>query len=366
MASMNNWYGKENWDAERFGPHKSSWKAALVTKFNELFSWKVTLLPAGSRQQEIEKVSRLEGPLGGLTEVYELLEDESSKATLVKVLAYRIMGHEKVKLPLNTASYWAQREAIRCLSKDDSTIKVKFPDISLNHLMLDKLGYPIELYFSPSGAMATFVLRQYEYGKRNPAIKAQPGDHVIDAGGCWGDTALYFADRVGEQGRVHTFEFMPENLEILRRNLALNPALSQRIAVVPRALWDKSGEALHYFANGPATSLKKAWQDSEDNNDHECPFVNTITIDDFVSEGKLPHVDFIKMDIEGAELSALKGAEETIRTFKPKLAISLYHRDTDFIEIPTYLERLGVGYEFFLDHFTIYGEETILFAAPQQ
>jgi hypothetical protein len=79
----------------------------------------------------------------------------------------------------------------------------------------------------------------------------------------------------------------------------------------------------------------------------------------------LPRVDFIKMDIEGSELNALRGAEGTILGFKPKLAISIYHRDSDFIEIPNYLRKLDVGYEFFLDHFTVYGEETILFAAPK-
>ena len=92
--------------------------------------------------------------------------------------------------------------------------------------------------------------------------------------------------------------------------------------------------------------------------------MDTISIDDFVIERKLSRVDFIKMDIEGAELCALKGAERTIRAFKPKLAISLYHRDTDFTEIPDHLNKLGLGYKFFLDHFTVHGEETILFAAP--
>jgi hypothetical protein len=46
------------------------------------------------------------------------------------------------------------------------------------------------------------------------------------------------------------------------------------------------------------------------------------------------------------------------------LAISVYHKDDDFISIPNYLRNLDLGYEFFLDHFTIYGEETVLFASP--
>ena len=88
----------------------------------------------------------------------------------------------------------------------------------------------------------------------------------------------------------------------------------------------------------------------------------TITLDEFVRERKLPRVDFLKMDIEGAELQALKGAAETIRTFRPKLAISLYHREADLVTIPDYLNGMGAGYGFRLDHFTVYGEETVLFA----
>jgi hypothetical protein len=70
------------------------------------------------------------------------------------------------------------------------------------------------------------------------------------------------------------------------------------------------------------------------------------------------------MDIEGAELPALRGAEATLRAFRPKLAIALYHRLDDFIDIPAYLDGLGLGYAFFLGHFTIHSEETVLFARP--
>jgi FkbM family methyltransferase len=53
--------------------------------------------------------------------------------------------------------------------------------------------------------------------------------------------------------------------------------------------------------------------------------VRTITIDDFVQRFSLPRVDFIKMDIEGAESRALTGAADIIRRFRPRLAISAYH-----------------------------------------
>ena len=78
----------------------------------------------------------------------------------------------------------------------------------------------------------------------------------------------------------------------------------------------------------------------------------------------LPRVDFIKMDIEGAEIHALKGAEKTLRQFHPKVAISLYHSLEDFKTIPRYLDSLGLKYKFYLDHHTIYENETVLFGIP--
>jgi hypothetical protein len=90
-----------------------------------------------------------------------------------------------------------------------------------------------------------------------------------------------------------------------------------------------------------------------------------VTIDDFVADRGLARLDLIKTDIEGAEMGALRGAEQTLRRFRPNLALSVYHKDSDFVEMPGYLEGLNLGYRFYLDHFTIYGEETVLFATAR-
>lgn len=354
---MNNWYGRENWDSDMFGEYETTYKRAAVSKFNELFPGRLVMLPLAENQDLIQNVSRIQNSMEGLAYLHDLLADESSKSTLVKLLAYRLMGHKKVKLPLNTESYWSQRRGTKALVNSKETIKVNFLDWQLHRFALDKIGYPIEIFYLPVGIMATFILKQYEYRKRTPEIKACEGDYVIDGGGCWGDTALYFAHEVGEQGKVFTFEFAPDNLKVFDRNMSLNPQLSSRIEVCPKAMWENSGEKINYSANGPATSLAANPQNNGNSSE-----VLTVSIDDFVREKKLPRVDFIKMDIEGAELGALKGAEETLRTFRPKLGISVYHKENDLIEIPIYLDKLGLGYKFFLDHFTIYAGETVLFA----
>src|SRR5207249_12176342 len=88
----------------------------------------------------------------------------------------------------------------------------------------------------------------------------------------------------------------------------------------------------------------------------------TRTIDSLVADGVLPRIDFLKMDIEGSELDALRGAEVALRRWKPKLAISLYHRPEDFFEIPIWIDSLQCGYRLFLDHYSIHDEETVLYA----
>jgi hypothetical protein len=68
------------------------------------------------------------------------------------------------------------------------------------------------------------------------------------------------------------------------------------------------------------------------------------------------------MDLEGAEVQALTGAQATIEQFKPKLAICAYHKGDDLFMIPQTINAILPGYHFYLDHYTIHREETVLYA----
>jgi FkbM family methyltransferase len=179
---------------------------------------------------------------------------------------------------------------------------------------------------------------------------------VIDAGACFGDTAIEFAHAVGARGCVHAFEVVDAHLQLLRHNLNQNPGLSN-VVLHPVALSDRS-------RSGKIAALGLAPGFSVTDHDFVVPLRR---IDDLVDVGDIERVDLIKMDVEGHELPALQGAEQTLRRFRPRLAISMYHRWDDYFRIPLYLDRLGLGYRFYLENYTISDGETILYgvAEPQ-
>ena len=90
--------------------------------------------------------------------------------------------------------------------------------------------------------------------------------------------------------------------------------------------------------------------------------VDLLTIDE-VTAGH--DVSFIKMDIEGAELAAFKGAQKTITAHQPILAISLYHKPEDLITIPQFIHELHRDYRFWLRaHHPRFAYEMVLYAIP--
>jgi FkbM family methyltransferase len=350
---LNNY--SDNFDYYRYGPEpKSKFKLKrFISEQIEKFGF-----------YRVEKYfdnlkSRLDGNDSLITTfefLYNLLENEPSKNLLIKVLVYRILDHRKVKLPLNTHEYWQSIKLNEKLCKStNERIKTDFLNWSLYKHDFGYLGFPIKI-FTPIGN----ILFNYRvYCLEEPEIKVSENDFVIDAGACWGETALYFAYLAGPEGKVFSFEFIKENIEIFDKNLDLNPDLKSRIELIKHPVFDKSNIELSFASNGPGSAISK-------NEDEESVKEITVSIDDLVKRMIIPKVDFIKMDIEGSELKALKGAEKTLKTFKPKLAICLYHNIDDFRTIPEYIHSLNIGYKFYFGHFSIHSEESVLFAKTDQ
>ena len=288
----------------------------------------------------------------GLDEVYGLFQDQLSRDLFVRLLAYRILGHRHVRLPLNNEKYWQVRRSVDKYAENRGTV-TGVPILG----SLDLFNFNgIRLHAHPLNILNTFLLEQYRCARGGIGVRRD--DVVIDAGGCWGDTALYFAYEVGETGQVYSVEFINSNLKIMEKNLQLNNALRKRIKIVERPLWSKPDVALYFKDRGPSSrgALEVA------NGDEESVRHTTTTIDAMVEQNQLSKVDFIKMDVESAEPEALRGAEKTIRQFRPKLAISVYHSVSDFVDVFEFVSSLNLGYKFYLGHYTMHWHETVLFA----
>ena len=289
-----------------------------------------------------------------LDETYTLLSDEPSRHLMVQLLLYRVLGYKKVKLVTNTPDFWKRKNlAEGLLVRNAGELQVGGRMLSL--FDLSPIGYPIKFRGTKNQVEQTFLADAYQHGLGEPTSgMMQTGDCVIDAGACWGDTALSFALEVGATGIVYCFEFVEQNIEVFNENLRLNPELAERIRIVPRPISDQSDRAVYYMAHGPSTRVATAKQRTADTE------VRTISLDDFVISNGIQKVDLIKMDVEGAELDALKGAKATILKHHPKLAICVYHRKRDFIDIPRFISGLGLRYEYVLTHSTIHAYETVL------
>jgi hypothetical protein len=135
--------------------------------------------------------------------------------------------------------------------------------------------------------------------------------------------------------------------------------LEKRVTVVEHPVSDKSDLKVYYQDFGPASHI------SGEPFDAQTGETTTLSIDDFVDRYKVEKVDFIKMDIEGSEPGALKGAEKTIRKFRPVLAVAIYHSMDDLGDIPAWIASLNLPCEYYLGHYTIHAEETILFVKPK-
>ncbi len=359
ISSLPNRY-EDNYDYYRFGP-LSDRKGMLSPKtLAKTFLGKKGYENVIDLSESLlEAVGALRPNWTSLEKLHRMLDDDQSRELLIKLMAFRCLGYRKVKLPLNTPEYWKAIQHLETVADGNDYIEVPGSCCKLYRMDLTAIGIPITLYCRPSAAYAVFVLQHYRCEVDSCAIEVGPGDSVIDVGACWGDTALYFAHRVKPSGKVYSFEFIPGNLIIFNKNMSLNRDLSKRIQLIPYAAWSTSNLTLSYTNQGPGS---KVLDDSSARSEER---LRTLAIDDLVRDNRISSVDFIKMDIEGSELPALKGAADTIRRFKPRLAISVYHRWSDYADIPLFLDSLGLGYKFYLRHSSIHTEETVLFAKSE-
>lgn len=315
---------------------------------------------------EAENHARIEREVENKSALFELLADEHSRNILLYVATYSLLGRRFVKFPYYAADNIEQRNKLYKMTarRDIGTGDVQ--------VLIDALeyGFPLDLFdLRPVGKDVIFyasvdeVYRAvfkpaYKYRRGAADIAVKAGDYVMDCGACLGDTAMMFALEAGGDGRVFSFEPNPLYVEMFNINSSLNKKLEPRVTLMELGMSDKDDQKLDFAIQGPGSCLM-AGRVADSFVTKE---VQTASIDRVVRDRRLPRLDFIKMDIEGAELAALRGAMESIMRFRPQLAVCLYHKPDDYLHIPEFINELGLGYKFYVDHHYVNEWETVLYA----
>jgi len=145
--------------------------------------------------------------------------------------------------------------------------------------------------------------------------KLKKGDIVVDCGAFYGEFALYAAKVVGSNGKVIAFEPDIDSFNKLIRNIALNKI--NNIIAIPEGLWSHN-TTLEFNSNGILSSIYSL------NIGGPCIQIPVVSLDYELNKRGIEKVNFIKMDIEGAEIEAIKGSTMLLKN-GTNLAIASYH-----------------------------------------
>lgn len=171
-------------------------------------------------------------------------------------------------------------------------------------------------------------------------------EYFIDAGALDGETTAMFFSYV-PKGHAYVLEPNPKTFNIIKERLTNHP----NVECFPFGAYSEN-TTLSFDDGGETPSSGQISRNGS-------VAIAVRKLDDLLRGKK---VTFIKMDIEGSELEALKGAEQIIRKQKPKLAICLYHRPEDIWEIPNLILSYQSDYKFYLRHYSFGDSETVFYA----
>lgn len=174
-------------------------------------------------------------------------------------------------------------------------------------------------------------------------IIPKAGKHFVDCGAYQGDTLLHFLEQTEPRETYHyyAFEADQKNYEILK-TLCDEKKLDW-VKPYNLGVWDKPGQL--YFQENQTTG-EVSGKVSESSGGQDTA-IRVDSLDDVLGNTK---VDFIKMDIEGAEIKALEGAQNCIKNNVPTLAISAYHELNHLWEVPLLIKKLDDKYRLYFRH----------------
>lgn len=174
----------------------------------------------------------------------------------------------------------------------------------------------------------------------------------VDAGCCDLESSIDFYNVCHSIRKVYAFEPDPENYSVCQEKYEKIKGEFPETKLYQCGTWNTSTELR--FEGGRAGSSRIGEGEI---------VIKTVSIDEVVDEDDV--VTFIKMDVEGAELESLHGAEKTIKRCKPKLAICLYHNPEDMITLPEFIMNLGIDYKYYIRSYSNAENEVVLYAIPR-
>ncbi len=170
----------------------------------------------------------------------------------------------------------------------------------------------------------------------------------VDGGAYNGDTFIELSKKV-DVTTAYLFEPDPENYHALVNAIRFSP---RPPICLPLALAEQHGILSFNGGSGESGSISE----------HGTVHIAAAALDEILPGQS---IDFIKLDVEGAEIQALRGAERLIRRSRPILAISLYHQPQDIWEIPEYLANLCQNYRFYIRQYYYNSFDSVLYAVPK-
>ena len=144
---------------------------------------------------------------------------------------------------------------------------------------------------------------------------AQEGMRAMDIGANVGIGSVAIAKRIGNRGRLHSFEPLPEYFDILKKNVCSNGL--ENVEIHQLAVTDRVG-SVDFYHRGLSSGILFEEGATKSR-------VYTTTVDRFLNEEGVGGIDLINMDCECSELLVLKGAQETLQKHKVRIFCEIHH-----------------------------------------
>ncbi len=256
----------------------------------------------------------------------------------------------------NKATYpWEEKDGLPVISFDEYLEKYGDATVFLGSRLyynefLEQLtahGITQERIVNVGKMLDDMILRQYF---DLPYMPHAEEEVFVDAGGFDGKTSERFIQWCGgHYKKIYILEPEKTNITMCENRISA----WNGIEIIPCGLWDKEC-VLKFTEKANSSHISE----NADENAANVTSVSVNALDQLISDD----ISFIKMDIEGAEYKAIKGAEQIIKRCRPKLAISIYHKTEDIWELPELILDICPDYRLYLRHYSIAQAETVLYA----